>query len=73
MDITDWIYIGFCLLALAICIWGVVLSGDDVKLSEFIVMMILSFVPVINVLMLLLGIMMIFERAENVVLFKGRK
>lgn len=67
------LYIIFSLATFAFLMWGTVLSGDDVNLAEFIGGLILSFIPVINVILMVVGIFSIFERIDKIIVFKGRK
>lgn len=67
------LYIIFGLTTFVLVIWGTILSGDDVNLAEFIGVLILSFIPVINVVLMFVGILSIFERMDKIIVFKGRK
>lgn len=67
------LYIIFGLTTFVLVIWGAILSGDDVNLAEFIGVLILSFIPVINVVLMFVGILSIFERMDKIIVFKGRK
>lgn len=67
------LYIIFSLATFAFLMWGTVLSGADVNLAEFIGGLILSFIPVINVILMVVGIFSIFERIDKIIVFKGRK
>lgn len=67
------LYIIFSLATLALVIWGTILSGDDVKLTEFIAMLVISVIPFVNILLLIMGVLMLLEHMDKIIVFKGRK